>query len=99
MHGLQISSGRSYEGGLGSALNEVEAYDYQLATADQYGLTQDEIRLIENDRSALHGVFFLQKPRSVQPMESMSQQIYPLITHIKAHTMVWITTILLPVHI
>jgi hypothetical protein len=52
MHSLQIKEGRDYSKDdlLGSAMNETEAYDYEIATADKYGLTASEVKEVESRR-------------------------------------------------
>lgn len=49
-HGTQAASGRWYEDAQGSALNEVEAYDLELANAAATGLTNGEINKLKKAR-------------------------------------------------
>ena len=50
MHGGQAASGRWYTDGKGSTINEVEAYDAELADSTKNGLTRAEIDKLLEDR-------------------------------------------------
>jgi hypothetical protein len=47
----QTMKGRVYEGPEGNALNEVEAYDYEIAGAARFGLTKEDIAGLRRNRA------------------------------------------------
>jgi len=46
----QLEKDRWYEGKVGADLNQVEAYDHQLATAERFGLSDEEVEEIRSKR-------------------------------------------------
>lgn len=56
LHALQAIKGRYYpaQDRTGSGLNEVEAYDYEIATAGNYGLTGSEVQEVQKRRGYYH---------------------------------------------
>jgi len=50
MHALQFEAGRGYTDFDGSGLNEVEARDFIIQTASDYGLTKEEVNSLKGDR-------------------------------------------------
>ena len=46
----QLEKGKWYEGPQGTALQEVEAYDFEIANADRFGLTDAEVERLKKRR-------------------------------------------------
>lgn len=46
----QLNEGKWYTGPEGSALQEVEAYDYEIANADRFGLSDEEVEKLKKRR-------------------------------------------------
>ncbi|HEY6254034.1 MAG TPA: hypothetical protein VI685_29120 [Candidatus Angelobacter sp.] len=49
-HGGQAANGRWYNDAKGSAINEVECYDLEIANAEKNGLSKDEIEILKKRR-------------------------------------------------
>jgi hypothetical protein len=48
---LQSMKGRDYDGPQGRRLNEVQAYDWEIAQANRFGLTKDEVAGLRRNRA------------------------------------------------
>lgn len=47
----QLAKGRNYDGQQGRALNEVQAYDWEISNAPRFGLTKDQVAGLRRNRA------------------------------------------------